>query len=411
MVSVGTELLLGDIVNTNAQEIGAMLARAGVDCLVHTTVGDNEQRIGEAISAALGRADAVVVTGGLGPTQDDVTREAICRATGRRLIPDERLAGRVRETFRRLGREMPEINLRQAELPDGARPIDAVIGSAPGLVVEHAGKVIYAVPGVPSEMREMMQRAVLPDLAARSGPAAAIVSRVVRVAGMSESGIAESVASLWAKLAAGPVTMAFLAGGGEVRVRLTAKASDAVSAAGALEEAEAAVRAALGVAVVGVDDQTLEVAVGRLLRERRWTIACAESLTAGLVGGRITKVPGASEYFRGAVVAYASDLKATILGVSEDALGTHGPVSVPVAQAMSAGVRERLRADVGLAVTGVAGPAEAGAPKGTVILAVDGPLGAAHREVRLPGDRETVRMLAAAAALNLARLYLIEAIP
>lgn len=410
VVCVGTELLLGDIANTNAQEIGAMLARIGVDCLIHTSVGDNEERIAEAISAALRRADAVVVTGGLGPTQDDVTREAICRATGTRMIFDERLAGLLRGTFRRLRREMAEINLRQAERPESSTPIDAVIGTAPGVIVEHDGKVVYAIPGVPAEMREMMERGVLPDLARRGGAPAAIASRVVRVCGVSESAVAEAVSGLWHRLTSGPVTMAFLAGGGEVRVRLTAKAADGVGARLALAEAEEAVRTALGVAVVGVDAETLEVVVGRLLRDRSWTIACAESLTGGLLGGRITRVAGASDYFRGAIVAYAADAKTAALGVPDGLLAEHGAVSEPVARAMAAGVRQRLSTDVGLAVTGVAGPAEQDAPKGTVFLAVDGPLGSVCRQVLLPGDRETVRTLASAAALNLARLYLLEAL-
>lgn len=407
VISVGTELLLGDIVNANAAHIGRELARVGIDCLRHVCVGDNEERIARAIEESLGRADAVILTGGLGPTQDDVTREAIARVTGRRLLADDAIAARIRERFRRMGRDMPESNLRQAEVPEGATPIDG-IGTAPGLIVEHGGRVIYAVPGVPAEMREMVARIVLADLQERAGGRTPIVSRVVRTAGLAESAVADALAPLWGRVPAG-ATIAFLAGGGEVRVRITVKAPDEESAAALLDDVEREVRAALGPAVMGTGDETLEVVAGRLLRERGWTVACAESLTGGLLGARITQVPGASEYFRGSVVAYATEVKRDVLGVDAHVLADHGPVSAETAAAMARGARGRLGADVGLALTGVAGPTELGAPVGTVFLAVDGPIGAAVRGLRLPGDRETIRTLAAAAALNLLRLYLLEA--
>jgi nicotinamide-nucleotide amidase len=411
VVAVGTELLLGDIANTNAQTIGRELARLGVDCLVHTAVGDNVERIAEAIRAALERADAVVVTGGLGPTQDDVTREAIAALTGRPLIRDEELIGAIRARFERMRRDMPESNLRQADRPEGSTSIPNPVGTAPGLLVEHDGKVIYAVPGVPSEMETMLSAHVLPDLARRSGEAASIVSRVIRVGGMAESAVAETLGPTWSRLGAGDVTMAFLAGGGEVRVRLTAKAPSESAANERLNQVEAEVREALGPAVVGSGDETLELMVSRLLDERGWTLACAESVTGGLVAARITELPGASAMFRGGVVAYATDAKASALGVDPTLIDEHGVVSGPVARAMAAGVRESMDADVGIATTGVAGPTELdGVPVGTVVLAVSGPLGDADREVRLPGDRTTIRRIASGAALNLCRLYLLEAL-
>jgi nicotinamide-nucleotide amidase len=411
VLSVGTELLLGDIVNTNAAEIGAMLAGAGIDCTGHSSVGDNIARIADAIRAALEPADAVIVTGGLGPTQDDVSREAIALVTGRPLVRDDLIAGRIREMFRRMGRDMAESNLRQADRPDPSTVIEQAIGTAPGLIVEHGSKVIYAIPGVPAEMREMMRRAVLPDLVRRLGASAVIRSRILHVVGVSESQIATTLAPVWEKLETGAVTMAYLAGGGEVRVRLTAKAADAAAASEALAPVEEAVRSALGPAVAAADDEMLEHAVGRLLRERGWTIAVAESLTAGLATARLANVPGSSDYLRGAVVAYSADVKGSALGVDEVTLKTHGPVSDEVAAAMASGVRARLGAEVGLALTGVAGPEPHGdEPPGTVHLAVDGPLGSVVRSVRMPGERQTVRTLAAAAGLNLVRLYLLEAL-
>jgi nicotinamide-nucleotide amidase len=411
VVAVGTELLLGDIANTNAQTIAQELARIGVDCLVHTAVGDNVDRIAAAIGAALERAEAVVVTGGLGPTRDDVTREAISALVGRPLIRDDRLAAEIRARFERMRRDMPESNLRQADRPEGSTAIPNPIGTAPGLLVEHEGKVIYAVPGVPSEMETMLTAAVLPDLARRSGAAASIVSRVIRVGGLAESAVGEALEPTWSRLGAGDVTMAFLAGGGEVRVRLTAKAPSEASANERLDQVEAEVRTALGPAVVGSGNETLELVVSRLLDERGWTLACAESVTGGLIASRITEVPGASATFRGGVVTYATDSKSDLLGVDPSLIDEHGVVSGPVARAMATGARHALDADVGIATTGVAGPTELdGVPVGTIVLAVSGPLGEADREVRLPGDRATIRRIASGAALNLCRLYLLEAL-
>ena len=408
VLSVGTELLLGDIVNTNAAHIGQALASIGVDCFMHTAVGDNEKRIADAIGAALARADAVIITGGIGPTQDDVTREAIAAVTGRALIRDPKIEENLRRRFAEFGRPMPEMNVRQADVPDGGSIIEQSWGTAPGLIVEHGNGVIYAVPGVPAEMEDMLARAVLPDLLRRAGEPSQIVSRVVRVAGVSESTIAEQLRDVW-NILGGKTTMAFLAGGGEVRIRLTAKATDSARAHELVAAAEASVRASLGAAIVGADDETLETVVGTLLLARGWSLGAAESLTGGALGGRITSSAGASEYFRGSIVSYATEVKEELLGVPAWVLEEHGPVSEPVARAMAQGARDRLKADVAVALTGVAGPTEQGRPVGIVVIAVSGPLGDVAREVRLPGDRNTVRTLAVSAGLNLVRLYLLEA--
>ena len=409
VLSVGTELLLGDIVNTNAAHIGQALASIGIDCYVHTTVGDNEQRIADAIARALERADAVIITGGLGPTQDDVTREAIAAVTGRKLIRDPKIEDALRRRFAEFGRPMPEMNVRQADVPDGASIIEQSWGTAPGLIVEHGEGVIYAVPGVPAEMEDMLARAVLPDLLLRAGQPSQIVSRIIRIAGVSESTIAEQLGDVW-DILGGETTMAFLAGGGEVRIRLTAKATDPARAKELVAAAEASVRASLGAAVVGVDDETLESVVGQLLLARGWSLGAAESLTGGALGSRVASSAGASEYFRGSIVSYATGVKEDVLDVPAWVLDEHGPVSEPVARAMAQGARDRLKADVAVALTGVAGPTEQGRPIGTVVIAVAGPLGEVAREVRLPGDRNTVRTLAASAGLNLVRLYLLEAL-
>lgn len=409
VVAVGTELLLGDIANTNAQEIGAMLAGIGVDCHIHTAVGDNEERIALAIGDALGRAGAVVVTGGLGPTQDDVTREALARLTGMRLVRDGEAEARLRAMFERLGRPMPDINLRQADRPERATIIEARIGTAPGLIVEHDGGVIYAIPGVPAEMREMMSRAVLPDLSRRAGPAAVTRTRVLRVAGMSESGIAQTLAPLWDRLDGTGVTLAYLAGGGEVRVRLTAKAADEAAAEALIAPAELTVRDALGPAVVGRDDETLETVVGALLRARDATLSVAESMTGGGIAERLTRATGASHWFAGGIVAYTPEAKAALLGVDPDLIQREGLVSEAVAAAMAGGVRDRLGTTVGAAITGAAGPeSHGGRPAGTVCIAVAIGDRTVSRDLRLPGDRGTVRSLAIGAVLNLIRLTVLE---
>ncbi|HZA82406.1 MAG TPA: competence/damage-inducible protein A [Actinomycetes bacterium] len=405
IVGVGTELLLGQIVNTNAAWIGQRLAAVGWDCLRHTVVGDNEERIADTIREALGRADAVIVTGGLGPTQDDVTREALAAVAGVPLVRRPELERWLRERFARMGiQRMAEMNLRQADVPEGARSIDNPRGSAPGLIVEVGGKPVYAVPGVPREMEGMLEQVVLPDLAARAGEGRAIVSRTLRTAGVAESRLAERLTPLWEEAGAGAVTLAYLASPGEVRVRLTAVGATREEALAAIAPVEARVRRELGDIVYGTDDETLEAALGRLLRERGATLATAESLTGGLIGGRITGVPGSSDYYLGGVVAYATDAKKSLLGVDGELLATDGPVSERVAAAMAQGARAAFGADLGLAATGVAGPTEQGGRRvGTLWIGVADAAGTATRTLTAPGDRTQVRLWTCAVALDLLR--------
>jgi nicotinamide-nucleotide amidase len=405
IIGVGTELLLGQIVNTNAAWIGQRLADVGWDCLRHTVVGDNTERIADAIREALGRADAVILTGGLGPTQDDVTREALAAVAGVRLVRKPELEAWLRERFARMSiHRMAEMNLRQADVPEGARTIDNPRGTAPGLIMELHGKPVYAVPGVPREMEGMLEQVVLPDLAARAGEGRAIVSRTLRTAGVGESRLAEQLTPLWEESGAGQVTMAYLASAGEVRVRLTAVGATREEALAEIAPVEARIREELGGIVYGVDDETLEAVVGRLLRERGLTMATAESLTAGLLGGRITSIAGASDYYLGGMVAYATDAKASQLGVDPALLEAEGPVSEPVAAAMAAGARKVFGADLGLAATGVAGPTEqSGRPVGTLCLGVADSTGTTTRTLTAPGDRTQIRLWTCTVALDLAR--------
>ncbi|HET8526279.1 MAG TPA: CinA family nicotinamide mononucleotide deamidase-related protein, partial [Actinomycetota bacterium] len=290
LVAVGTELLIGQIANTNAQWISERLAELGIDVLHEQVVGDNADRIVASIRLAASRSDVVVVTGGLGPTQDDVTRPAVAEAAGATLVRHPEIEQELRERFRVRGRAMPESNLAQADVPEPGRYIRPERGTAPGLIVSIGEAIVYAVPGVPSEMREMMEGTVLRELAGRAGPSA-LVSRTLRCYGLAESRISELLDDLF-HASANP-SVAYLAGGGEVHVRLTAKARTREEAASMLGPLEERVRERLGDHVYGTDDEPMEAVVGRLLADRGTTLACAESLTGGGLGERITAVPGA----------------------------------------------------------------------------------------------------------------------
>jgi nicotinamide-nucleotide amidase len=392
VVAVGTELLLGQIVDTNSSWMGQQLALRGIEHLRQTKVGDNQGRIVEVLRDALGRADAVIVCGGLGPTQDDITREAIAEVMGVELMRHDELVAAIRDLFTRRGRAMPENNLRQADVPVGATPIEQRTGTAPGLICPVGDKVVYAVPGVPYEMREMLERAVLPDLERRAGVRQVFVSRTLRTWGESESRIAELLGPRIEALdVAGNPTLAFLASGIEgIKVRLTARADTAAEADALLDAEEAEVRAVLGSLVFSGRDEPMEAVVGRLLVEQGLSLAVAESVTGGLVASRIVDVPGSSEWFRGGVVAYDSQVKFDVLGVPE------GPVvSEASALAMADGVRRLCRADVGLSTTGVAGPTEQeGHPPGTVWLGLAVGDDVSAVQIRLPGDRDRVRQMA-----------------
>jgi nicotinamide-nucleotide amidase len=410
VVAIGTELLLGQIVDTNSSWMGGQLALAGIDSHFQTKVGDNHARIVQAIRAALARSDAVICCGGLGPTQDDITREAIAEVMNVGLERDDAMVDTIEAMFTARGRAFPPSNARQADKPVGASYIHQTRGTAPGLVCPVGQKVVYAVPGVPHEMKDMLERAILPDLQERAGVVATIRSRTLRTWGLSESALGERlqprIDALDAVAAGGGAapTIAFLASGIEgIKVRLTAKAADEATALALLAAEEAEVRAELGTLVFGVDDETMEHAVGALLLERGWTLGIAESLTGGLVASRIVDVPGASRWFRGGLVSYASEVKYDVLGVSE------GPVvSEEAAIEMASGARRMFGADVGLGVTGVAGPdPQEGMPVGTVFLAAALPDRTEAVRVQLPGDRASVRQFSTISLLDHLRRLLL----
>ena len=418
IVAVGTELLLGQIADTNSKWMGEHLAAIGVASHFHQAVGDNHERIVLAFRTALARSDGVIVCGGLGPTHDDITRDAIAEVMNVPLHRDEQVVEAIRAMFGARGREMPDSNLRQADVPEGATIIPQTMGTAPGLICPVGHKVVYAVPGVPYEMSDMFERAIAPDLMRRMAEqgetTGVIASRVIRTWGMSESGLAETLAGHIDQLdapaggddgAPPPATIAFLASGIEgIKVRVTVRADDDATAASRLDAEEQEIRriltAAAGDVVFGIDDQAIEDAVARVLIAGGLTLGLAESLTGGLAASRLVNVPGASVWFRGSVVSYASEVKFEVLGVPE------GPVvTEAAARAMADGARRVLGADVGLSMTGVAGPdSQDGRPPGTVFVGLARPgHETASFAFTVPGDRDRVRQYATIAALDLLR--------
>ena len=406
LVGVGTELLLGQIANTNAQWMSDRLASIGVDVLHHQVVGDNLERIQEVFRLALARSDVVLVTGGLGPTEDDITRDALAAMLGVGMRRHPEIEQLLRSKFDRFGSSgMPTSNLRQADVPEGCRYIVPIRGTAPGLIAEFSdGGWIYAMPGVPAEMMEMMENTVLPELAARSGPSA-LVSRTIRSTGIGESRVAELLRDLFTTLT--NPTVAYLASLGEAKVRLTAKAATAEEAERIIAPVADEVVRRLGDTVFSTDDESLEQAVARLLRERGRTLATAESITGGGVSERMSRAPGSSASFVGGAVTYTPEAKERVLGVSRATLDGPGVVSEACAREMAAGARALFDADVAVSLTGAAGPEpHAGAEPGTVWIGLDTD-GVQHaRGYVSKGEREQVRRWAEQAALDLVRRHL-----
>ena len=408
VLAIGTELLLGQIVDTNSSWIGEQLAAVGIDTCEHRKVGDNLERMVQCLRELLDRADAVIVCGGIGPTPDDVTREAIAEVMGVELERREELIEHIRNIFGGRGRPFPENNLRQADVPKGGEAIPNPLGTAPGLrceVGDGAGgtKVVYAVPGVPYEMTEMITKQVLPDILERAGERAVIVSRSLKTWGTSESGLAELIESR-VDQQTNP-TIAFLARGIEgIYVRMTAKAPTESEALALLDAEDVELRKVLGELVFAVDDDTMESEVLRLCEERGWSLGVAESLTGGFIGARIANVAGASRTFRGSIASYATGVKRDVLGVTAE-----GVVSEEAVKQMAEGAQRVLKADVAISITGVAGPEEMeGQPVGTVWYGIAVP-GHPTEAVtaRLPFDRERIRQFSTISILNLLRMRLL----
>jgi nicotinamide-nucleotide amidase len=405
IVAIGTELLLGDVVNDNAAWLGRELAAIGIDIDRTSVVGDNVARIEAEVAAAAGRADVVITTGGLGPTQDDLTREALALLVGVPLVRDPELEAALRARYAEYGRpDFTANNLRMAEYPQGAGVLRNPAGTAPGLRIATKRATIYALPGVPREMRELFSQHLRDELVRRAGQGAVVLSRALLTVGVWESDVADRLAELDA--AANP-TIAYLASEGQTTIRITAKAASLAAATEMVDAVDQRVRAALGDVVYGIDADTLSSVTQRLLLAADATVATAESLTGGLLGAALSEVAGSSSTYRGGVVAYATEAKSSIVGVPRALLARRGAVDPDVAAAMATGVRERFGATYGLATTGVAGPTEQdGKPVGLVYVGLAGPGldSPAHvRELRVSGDRARVRRVTVRVALDLLR--------
>jgi len=403
IVAVGTEILLGQIVDTNSAWIAERLAEVGIDCHFQTVVGDNPERMSEVFSSALERAEALIVTGGLGPTQDDLTREVVAELMGVELVRDMQIVERIEERFSSRGRPMPENNLKQADVPVGADAITEMPGTAAGLICPMPeGKVIYLVPGVPTEMKQMLEGTVLQDLVSRSGKRSVISSRVLKTWGHSESGLAEDLAEEIERLNGdSEVTLAFQASGIEgVKVRITAKAVNKEQSDSLLDHEETILRELIGDHIFAVDHQTMESVVLDQLKAQSLTFATAESITGGMIGSRLTEVPGSSDSYIGSIVAYEADVKRSLLNVPKDI----SVVSQEAVEAMALGVCDLLGADVSVAVSGAAGPyPHDGQEPGTVWMATNLAGDVESFKVLFPFDRAQIRQFTVITVLNALR--------
>jgi len=410
IISVGTELLLGQITNTNARFLAEALAGLGIDTYYQQTVGDNRERLGSALRLALGRSDLVLTTGGLGPTADDVTKECVAELLGLPLVHDEEVERSVCRLLRRhRSHPVPEALARQSLIPEGALVLPNPVGTAPGLIVAAGGKRVVLLPGPPAELEAIVKTHLLPVLeritASRPEDRAYLRTRVVKIAGMGEPAVEETVRDLVGSV---NPTLAPLVSVGEVHLRVTAKAGCPEEAGRLVETMVGRIRERLHGHIFGYDEDTLAGACGRLMREKGLTLALAESLTGGLVGHLVTETPGSSGYFDRSYVVYSDRAKTEFLGVPASLIEEYGAVSDEVARAMARGARVKARCDLGLALTGIAGPGggRPGKPVGLVFIALSCPDGERSLRYEFSGDRAHVKLRSAHRALTLLWEYL-----
>src|SRR5918999_1972172 len=406
IIAIGSELLTPYRTDTNSLWLTERLNMVGVEVKLKTIVGDDDARLEEAIRDALKRSGVVVLTGGLGPTEDDITRKIAARALGRRLLLDEKVLDDIRAKFAHWGRKMPEINSRQAMVMEGAQVLDNPNGSAPGMYLEHDGRAVVLLPGPPREMKPMFEGLVLPKLAERSG-GVRVVRRVLRVAGLGESAVDERIAPVYTQYKNPQTTILF--NSTEIEIHLTAQAKTETEAELLLDGLAGQIEERLGHSIFAFRGEKMEEVVGLRLAVTGFTLAVAESCTGGLISQRLTEVPGSSVYFMEGVITYSNDAKTRSLGVDSELIKKHGAVSAEVAEAMAGGVRRRADTDFGLSVTGIAGPGGGSEekPVGLVYIALSDDAHTEHRKVILPGDRHLIRWRASQAALDLLRRRLI----
>lgn len=406
IIAIGSELLTPDRTDTNSLWLTEKLNSIGIEVKLKTIVGDDDARLEEAVKDALRRSRVVITTGGLGPTEDDITRKIAARAMNRRLLLNEKVLEAIRSKFLKMGRAMPEINARQAMLIEGAEVLDNPNGTAPGMYLEHDGRNVVLLPGPPREMRPMFENFVQPKLAAKAGDVR-VVRRILRVAGLGESAVDERIAPIYTQYKNPQTTILF--NQSEIEIHLTAQGKTEQEAELLLDGLAGQIEEKLGHAIFAFRGEKMEEVVGLRLAVGGFTLAVAESCTGGLISQRLTEVPGSSVYFMEGVITYSNDAKIRSLGVDSELILRHGAVSSEVAEAMAEGVRRRADTDFGLAVTGIAGPGGGSEekPVGLVFIALSDDAHTEHRKLMLPGDRHLIRWRASQAALDLLRRRLI----
>ena len=410
IIAVGSEMLTPFKTDTNSLSITERLNSFGYDVRLKAIVGDDVEELAGLLATVLAWADLVMITGGLGPTEDDITRDAVAKVVGVEMNVDEQIVEQLRERFAKRGIKMTDNNRRQAMVPRGARVLENPNGSAPGLWITHGQTDLILLPGPPREMAPMLDTFVREHLAPRAG-ARCLVRRTLKITGRPESevdSVAQPVYTPWLKLPV-PISTTILASLGQIELHLTASARTAGEAADALDRAVSQLRDALGPSVYSVDGSALEAVVGELLFERGLTIAVAESCSGGLLASRLTDVPGSSRYFQRGVVCYSNEAKTELLDVPDALLREHGAVSEPVARAMAEGIAARAKTNVGVGITGIAGPG-GGTPEkpvGTVVIAVTVNGDTTVRTLKLFGGREMIKFQSAQAAMNMLRLTLL----
>ena len=406
IIAIGSELLAPDRTDTNSLWLTEQLNRLGIEVKLKTIVGDDDARLEEAIKDATRRSKVVITTGGLGPTEDDITRKITARALGRRLLLDENVLAEIKQRFQSFGVTMPERNSRQAMVIEDAEVLPNPNGTAPGMFLEHNGTAIVLLPGPPREMQPMFSNHVVSKLEQRSG-SVRVVRRMLRVAGMGESAVDEKIAPVYTKYENPQTTILF--NQSEIEIHLTARGRTEDEANQLLDRVVLEIEEQLGNAIFAFRGEKMEEVIGLKLAVGGYTLAVAESCTGGLLAERLTEVPGSSKYFIEGVVTYSNESKTRLLGVEPILLLEHGAVSGPVAEAMSEGMRNRAATDFALSITGIAGP-DGGTedkPVGTVFIAISSEAGTEHRRLKVPGDRNLIRWRATQAAMDLLRRRLI----
>jgi nicotinamide-nucleotide amidase len=404
IIAVGSELLTPDRIDTNSLFLTEELNKLGIEVLRKTIVGDRRELLAEAFRDALHRVPVVIASGGLGPTEDDLTRETVAELLGRRLQRNDAVVRHIEARFRSFKREMPAVNLRQAMVPEGAEVLENPRGTAPGLWLEDQGHMIALLPGPPRELKPLFLEQVLPRLQ-RCAPSVRMFHRELHVTGLGESHVEERIRPIYTRYEQANTTI--LAVPGEIQIHFRRWSDNPIEANHTLDELVRGCELALGDRIFAKTATSLEQVVAQLLIENHATIAAAESCTGGLLAERLTRVPGSSNYFLGGAVCYSNELKTAWADVPAEMIASQGAVSSDVAVALAEGIRRRVRSTLGVGITGIAGPSGGSEekPVGTVYLALAAPNGTKDRLVHLPGDREGIRFYASQIALDMVRMY------